>query len=376
MVEPAALRASRRARSFTAAWLAGALLLGIAAVGRAEAPAVPPAQPAAGPGGVERPHAAVRVSRGGKGGAGWWIFEPADPAPKRAPVVVFLHGWASLKPDAYEAWIRHLARGGHVVVFPRYQASLLSRPARMTDDAAEAVRDALQHLDRPGRVRPDRDRVAYVGHSMGGVIAANLAGRGPAAGLPAARALFVVQPGDLGSAYRVGGGMLEDPARIPGDCLLLAFAGDRDDFVGDRRAREIHDGARSVPPGRKALVVVRSDEYGRPPLVADHYFPLAPMVREGTRPPPGGATEARGVRAVLAWAMPAPVRRAWLDGLPPDALDWHGTWGRCDRLLDAAFRGGSLEAIFGVDPESRVMGRWSDGTPVRALERGAPGGEG
>lgn len=54
------------------------------------------------------------------------IVEPAQPAPKSAPLVIFLHGWTAMTPDTYRGWVNHLAKRGNIVVYPRYQAKLLS----------------------------------------------------------------------------------------------------------------------------------------------------------------------------------------------------------------------------------------------------------
>ena len=95
----------------------------------------PPGQPASGPGGSDYKHASVRESKYGSGGTEYHLFEPADPVPERAPVIVFLHGWTAMDPWLYGAWIQHLARRGNVVIHCRYQDSVLtpdrcSRPMR------------------------------------------------------------------------------------------------------------------------------------------------------------------------------------------------------------------------------------------------------
>src|SRR2546423_1332485 len=49
----------------------------------------PPAR-AAGP---DYPHKSFHKQSFGTGGRSYWLFEPAEPKPERAPVVVFCHGW-------------------------------------------------------------------------------------------------------------------------------------------------------------------------------------------------------------------------------------------------------------------------------------------
>src|SRR4051812_30571300 len=67
------------------------------------------------PGPVEdlHPHQSVRRFALGDGPRSYLLFEPADPQPERAAVVVFLHGWFAVNPAFYGAWIDHLVREGN-----------------------------------------------------------------------------------------------------------------------------------------------------------------------------------------------------------------------------------------------------------------------
>src|SRR5260221_14357188 len=92
----------------------------------ADAP-TPPSQPQSGPGGADYKHATVTEQSCGAGGTQCWLFEPAEPAPKSAPGVIFLHGWGAMEPSPYHAWINHLARPGNIGVYPRYQETFLTQ---------------------------------------------------------------------------------------------------------------------------------------------------------------------------------------------------------------------------------------------------------
>src|SRR5947209_5534306 len=60
------------------------------------------------------PHKTVKKKEYVFGARSYWLFEPADPAPATAPVVVLNHGWLAVNPGAYGGWIEHLVRSGKV----------------------------------------------------------------------------------------------------------------------------------------------------------------------------------------------------------------------------------------------------------------------
>lgn len=366
----------RRAR-----WVA--LLLVV--TGAAFAAPAPPLQPASGPGGAEYVHRDVVATSHGAGATQYWLFEPAAPAPKAAPVVVFLHGWGAVSPDPYRAWIDHIVRRGNIVIYPRYQADLRTPAAEFTPNALAAVADALGFLRAdPLRLTADTKRFALVGHSMGGVLCANLAARAARSGLPVVRAFMSVQPGKTRNLARRAAIVLDDLAEIPAATLILTVAGDRDRLARDTDAKRIYFETVRVPPQNKNFVLVPSDAYGSPALEAHHFSPLAragapaPRTSEwgqlsGTRERMLERGGARGDR------QPDPTRNDEPrdeDDLPdvgaatvtaPDALDFYGYWKLFDALSDTAFYGRNREYALGNTARQRYMGAWSDGRPVREL---------
>lgn len=284
--------------------------------------AEPPAQPETGPGGKEYSHKAAKQSSYGKGGDQFWIFEPDQPTPATAPVIVFCHGWSAMEPNSYGPWIEHLVRRGNVVIYPRYQASVLTPPNTFTPNAVAAIKSALAELAAGGHVKPELDHVATVGHSFGGVICANLAALSGKNGLPKFKAAMPVEPG----SGKGGPGSYLDYAEIPADTLLLCVAGDEDKLTADTDAKRFLKESTHVPKANKNLIVVASDRHGKPALSANHFFPSA----LGTGSP----------------------------------LQTYGLWKWFDALTDAAFYGKNRQYALGDTPEQRFMGRWSDGTPV------------
>ncbi|MBE3576517.1 MAG: alpha/beta hydrolase fold domain-containing protein [Limnochordales bacterium] len=317
--------------------------------------AAPPLQPAAGPGGKEYRHESVRVGFFGRGAEGYWLFEPDNPRPERAPVVILLHGWGAWDPEPYRRWIDHLVRRGNVIIYPRYQEAFNSDPAGMTAAAQAAVEDAWRRLHDPdGRhVSPDGEKVVIIGHSLGAVLAANLAARASSdAGsglfrLPSVAALLLIEPGDSEGRYagRDYPSIMElsHYHEISPETLLLLVVGDRPEALVVSTAREMWLAFAHIPDANKDFVIVQSDDHGRPALVADHFSPCA---------------AGRGF---------SPMLEAALGDFETDALDYFGYWKLADALIGAVYYGKDREYALGNTEQQRFMGRWSDGTPVRPL---------
>jgi acetyl esterase/lipase len=285
----------------------------------------------------------------------YWIYEPADPKPASAPVIIFLHGWSAMKPRPYEAWIDHIVRRGNIVIYPRYQDDLLTPLRSFMPNATAAIKSALRELQTGDHVRPDLDRVAMVGHSMGGAMTANLAAVAGREGLPVPKAIMPVEPGSHNKNHQFPQMPLENFSKIPAETLMILVTGDNDRQAGDVDARIIFCGTPQVPATNKNYVVLITDRHGEPALRASHYAPLA-----ARNPPP---FDQRGV---------AELRdddgRGGINFWRADALDFYGTWKLFDALTDAAFYGTNREFALGNTPQQRFMGKWSDGTPVKELE--------
>jgi len=315
----------------------------------------PPSQPASGPGGADYLHAAVKIDDFGEGDDEYWIITPDKPVPDAAPVVVFLHGWGGMTPDYYASWLKHIARKGHIVVFPRYQADLTVRAPEMEEAARRAVVDAWARLRADGPIRPDDTGMAWVGHSLGGYLATNLAAQAVDLGLPEPVVLMTANPGN-GLAWldpQDRALQLEGVDRLPATLLALCVAGDEDDVVGAEGARAIATALAHLDAGNVELLTIRSDRHTSKALVADHFAPLAAD---------GSFVQGVGFRA-QAHARRLVRRRA------PDALDYYGYWKLLDGLLDAAFRGIHREYALGGTQQQRFMGRYSDGAAVTPIER-------
>jgi pimeloyl-ACP methyl ester carboxylesterase len=322
-------------------------------------PARPPAQPDSGPGGKQYLHNRVTRNRYGTGGQEYWIFEPDAPKPRTAPVVVFLHGWGGMNPMYYGAWLDHLVKRGNIVIYPRYQAGLLTPVKDFSPNTITALRNAVQRLQtETGHVRPDLTRFAAVGHSMGGLLAANVAALAGESRLPQVRAVMSVEPGITEPPVSFP---LADLKKIPSDTLLLAIAGDGDTLVGDYDAKRIYSESTLIPVANKDFITLITDDHGAPALRASHRAPTAPD------PSYDSGEGIRGEQSGRGGSAQQNARRSGPESPSVNAMDFYGTWKLFDGLCDAAFHGKNREYALGNTPQQRFMGKWSDGVAVKEL---------
>jgi alpha/beta hydrolase fold len=289
-------------------------------------PPTPPEQPSEGPGGSNYSHAGVRQTRHGFGIRQFWVFEPRDPVPLSAPLIVFNHGWSAFYPFYYKEWIVHLVRRGNIVVFPRYQLTPLIGARTATQNAMYAVHQAIALLQNGNHVSPDLERFAIVGHSLGGGITAEMAVLATEQGLPQPKAIMPVEP-----FVRLDT-MMYDFQGIPASTYLLVIVGENDTIVGNSSGKTIFTTADQIPLDQKDYVILQTDRHGEPALIADHVAPLC-------------------------------IPR----GSSVNALDFYCTWKLFDALTDYAFYGSHHDYCLGNTPEQRFMGFWSDGVPVQEL---------
>ena len=330
----------------------------------------PPVQPGSGPGGKQYAHQGVTKNRYGKGGTEYWIFEPDEPKPAIAPVVVLLHGWGGMNPMYYGAWIDHLVKRGNIVMYPRYQASLITSLQEFTPNTLKALKDGIERLQtEPGHIKPDLTKFAAVGHSMGGLLAASVAALASESGLPRVAAVMSVEPGMTQPPISFP---LPDLKKVPAKTLLLAVAGDQDTLVGDFDAKRIYKESTRVPASNKDFVIMVSDTRGTPGLLASHRAPTAHDKSydsgEGIGGGPAETSDRAGGLPTRPVDGPQTGRRDRIETMMVNALDFYGTWKLFDGLCDAAFYGKNREYALGNTPQQRFMGVWSDGVPVKELK--------
>jgi len=286
-------------------------------------------QPLYGPGSAEYFHNNTIRNSYGTGALQYYLFEPDEPKPITAPLIIFLHGLNGTNPRAYGSWIEHIVKKGNILVYPKYQSSF-SKLEEYTTHAIESVFDAIEELQSENHVWPDLERFAIVGHSCGGMIAPNMAALAEEVGLPAPGALMSVEPGKTTP--------LADLSMIPSDILMLTVVGDKDFIVGDEIAKKIFMDTPQVPLENKDFITMVSDRHGFSSLTAGHFAPCSMSFGNFSIPFFG-----------------------------TDTHDYYGFWKLFDALTDAAFYGENREYALGNTPQQRCMGEWSDGTPRKEL---------
>ncbi|MCS6928276.1 MAG: hypothetical protein NZM43_02160 [Saprospiraceae bacterium] len=301
-------------------------------------------QPECGPGGAEYQHESVIFYDAGERADGFWLFEPADPKPDSAPVVVFLHGYGAYNPMAYGKWIKHLVARGNIVIYPRYQKNLLRpSPSRFPANAAKGIRDALALLQTGDHVRPILNGVGYFGHSYGGAIAANLGVHWAQYHIPKPAAMLLAQPG----TGPLNGARLQEYSALPADLNLLIIVSEDDYVVGYEFGKLVFETA--IHTLNRNFIMQRRDTDGLRWIQASHAEPYAYDLDFDT-----------GVRNYTTLRVLHTARL--------DEVDFYCYWKLGDALLEYSRTGRYGEVAFGNSPAQRYMGLWPDGRPIRPLE--------
>lgn len=308
-----------------------------------------PPQPTTGPGSNNPLYSGVTLYDYGTNANadGFWLFEPSGPVPDSANVVVFIHGWGETNLEYYGAFIDRIIRAGNIVICPRYQKTADTAYSSYTDSCARGIQRALDTLQQPGHVKPRLNNFFILGHSMGGVLPANLTVRYTQYNLPRPTAVISMEPG----AYLPG--LVLDTAEyanFPADIPYLIIIGNDDDVVDSTTGKFLFYYTTAVPTTHKNLVRQFSDSLGTPPLSSTHFEPLS-VDTSNSIYNNGEVTLATIVSPLV----------------PPDAVDFYCYWKLWDALYNCALNGTDCDVAFGDTPQQRFMGDWSNGTPVVPL---------
>jgi predicted esterase len=301
-------------------------------------------QPISGPGGSEYAHQKVQFWDQATRADGFWLFEPSDPMPDSAEVIVFMHGYGAYNPMAYGKWIKHLVAKGNIVIYPRYQYNLLfPRPNAFPSNAAKGIKDALKLLQTSGHVQPKTEKVIYFGHSYGGVINANLGVNWKKYGIPEPAAMLLAEPGS--GPFK--GARLNDYSGLPEDLNLLVIVGEDDYVVGAEFGSIVFNTAVNTP--KRNFVIQRRDTTSQYGVWASHSEPYAYDLDFDI-----------GVRNYTALRVLGTSR--------VNFVDFYCYWKLGDALIDFTRTGQNGHIAFGNTAAQRFMGMHPDGRPVRPLD--------
>ena len=294
-----------------------------------------PAQPATGLGGASYLHESVVFQDFAANPDGYWLFEPADPKPDSAHVVVFVHGYGGYNPMIYGKWIRHLVRKGNIVIYPRYQRDMLfPHPSKFSENTSKAIRDALDELEKEGHVKPIVSHLALVGHSYGGVVCADLAVNFEKHEIPQPKVAMLCAPG----TGKFSAGRLKTYEDMPEDLSLLIVVNDNDWVVGDEFALKVFNEATGVR--QRNLLRQFADDHGNPTIQATHNqcYSLDTLYDSGVR----NFTANRALQISTE-----------------DAVDFYGYWKLFDAMLECERSGQFCDAAFGGTEGHVSLGIWS-----------------
>ena len=169
---------------------------------------------------------------------GYWMYTPDVTKEETRSVVVFIHGYGGYNPLIYGAWIKHLVRQGHIVIYPRYQKTLyIPKTEKFVKNAVIGVRNALQELEKLAYPKELWKQLDYVVHSYGGVISSNMVSNEKAYEIPPARNMLLCAPGS--GPFK--GGRLASYEKLPSDLNLIILVNKYDTTVGSAFAKLVFE---------------------------------------------------------------------------------------------------------------------------------------
>jgi hypothetical protein len=302
-------------------------------------------QPTSGPEGNTYTYASVTVNgpywannRYTNNNVEYYIYEPGTPTPAKAPVILFLHGYAAFAASDYQAWINQMVQKGYVVVWASYQASLTSTFADYPANAQAAWTDALYRLQNytwEPHVRPVMlngvPETVIVGHSFGGWITAWLAGEASSAvpSFPVPLGLVMIEPASLGLLPPI------NFAGISPATQMLILSADQDNVACSADGVSIFTSTTQVPAAQKNYLFFNSDLTGTPNQVGNHYFPNT---------------------------------YGYKDTAAIDNRDFYVTYKLSVAAADCMTNGNNCNVFLGNGSQAQLyMGTWTNGTPVAPM---------
>lgn len=351
-------------------------------------PEVSPTQPLDGPGGASYFHGNAQVTSFAPSATtlGYTLFEPTTPAPKSAPLVVYLMGdfpvalEPSVSSSVYAAMLRHMARKGYLVLFisnkfPETAGKhVLDSAPQMVLNTIRTAAGRQQGKATVPATSAEGLQWAIGGHSRGGLIGFLVANRHREVGLTPPKALLLHESNtpdtvrsvclNPGFTYALCGYSFPTATEnLPASTRLLMIRSYESDALpisgGDPR------------PYTAGSVHAYADLWRRTSIAEPntHFFYVQRAEHQGA------VVESAHI-SVMSTLLPLP---AFLEGLfrkflgatvsGPDRVDWFAFWKPTVATLDVAFRreGNGVQYLDDTSPAATEMGTWADGTPVPPL---------
>ncbi len=276
---------------------------------------------------------------------GFYIFYPAIEGDVYSRdslgLVIFTHGYGSLNPLNYAAWLRHIVEQRQVVIYPRYQRNLFWPLARaFAKTHHDAVTAALSYLDTAG-IAVQTQAPIYVGHSYGGTLTAYALAKQDSLGYRPAFGAVLAAPG----TSRMKGSRLASYAGIDPAAQVIIVSHEKDLVVGDEFAKLVHS---TTPAGSQNLWLAQGPQTnGDVTLGASHNesFALDETFDTGYR----NYTTRKALR----------IGRT-------DAVDRDLYWLLVDQMI-AARRTGTPHPAFYNQLDEYAFGKWDNGIPRENL---------
>ncbi|MBT8338832.1 MAG: hypothetical protein KJP07_02355 [Desulfatitalea sp.] len=320
-------------------------IAGFAVPSMASNPITAAVQPANGPGSAIYEYDFVRSPiMVGSGMQAADIYEPLDAAGDELPVIVFVHGYLPQNPvetiAAYTEFIEHLVKKGYIVITPYYQ-NAITLGFRFTPNCAAGIRNALAELNDSTRwithPRPkylnDILQFGMIGHSMGGIMAGNIAAKYTQYEVPRPLAIMAMNQESsliVAREWEENGGLLFDE-----DTNVLVVVGVDDNIAFKKSSNSFWSACANICSSRKDWILMNTDTHADPDsndLVAHHFAPTNVS------------------RRIIAPEL--------------NNFDYWGYWKWATALMNYTFYQTHGSFAFGDTNDQRDLGTWSDGISV------------
>lgn len=299
-------------------------------------------QPKTGPGSAIYQHDSVLFHNYAEKQDGFWLFEPALPAPKSTNLIVFIHGYGGINPMIYGQWIKHLVRKGNTVIYPRYQKSVFSpNPDKFSPNVIKGIKTALQTIEENElHIPTKKENLCIVGHSYGGILGAEITVNWEKYAIPKPKGIFLCAPGT--GPFKAG--KLDNYSEMPEDIKLLVMVNQKDYIVGDEMGVKIFETATNTI-NRNLIKQYPDAENG---ISAGHNETYC--IDEAFDSGHHNYTAKKALRITQT-----------------NAVDYHGYWKLFDGLIDCSRAGRNCEYAFGNTIQQRSLGSTAEGT-IKELE--------